>query len=480
MKISILPQSLFARLLTGLVAAVGTALLIIVLLIVHDRRDLALLGSGAWNAANTIARISTEVARTEGSQRDALLRKYLVDPVVLDDGRGVPQEVRSAEFEEAVTRRQRDVEQIERSFEKRVRKQLGHEYSVSVTRGERRVRHVIRLVGNSERASAPGGEPSRQRGEGRRGGPRMFDVAVTLPDGESLLFRAPAPQPGPPLPRVIFSQLAILTAALAAVLFFMTRSITRPLSDLARAADAIGRGGAHAPVAERGARELRNATRAFNSMQERLHRYLDSRTHVLSAMSHDLRTPLTRMRLRAESIENEEMRAKFVADLDEMSAMVRGALNMFKGLNDSEAIEPVVVDELLETLRSEYQELGFDVRLEGRSNGPIDARPRGLKRCISNLLHNAVQYGERATIRIEDGRALSIIIRDEGPGIPEEALEKVFEPFYRLESSRSRDTGGSGLGLSIARDIAQAHGGTLSLRNVSGGGLEAVLMLPRN
>jgi signal transduction histidine kinase len=480
---AVLPQSLFARLLTGLVAAVGTALLIIVLLIVDDRRNLAQLGSDAWNAASTIARISNEIAAVEGDERDALLRRYLEEPVVLQDPRAVPEEVRSAEIAEAVNRRQRELEQIEQSFEKRVRKQLGSGYSVSATRGERRVRHVIRFIGAGERPLLAAGEGVPPPGaEPRRAGPgrmRMLDVAVTLPDGERLIFRAPAPQPGPPLPRMIFMQLAILTAVLAAVLFFMTRSITRPLSDLARAADAIGRGAAHAPIEERGARELRNATRAFNSMQERLHRYLDSRTRVLAAMSHDLRTPLTRMRLRVEGTENEEARAKFVADLDEMSAMVHGALNMFKGLTDAEAIEPVAIDDLLATLQREYQEVGYDVRVEGRANGPIDARPRALKRCISNLLHNAVQYGVRATISIQDGRELAIAIRDEGPGIPEEALERVFEPFYRIESSRSRDTGGSGLGLSIARDIAQAHGGSILLRNLSTGGLEAVLRLPR-
>jgi signal transduction histidine kinase len=478
MRLSLLPQSLFARLLTGLLAAVGTALIIIVLLIVRDRRDLALWGSGAWSAASTIAQISNEVATADGREREALLRKYQSGPVILQER--TPEEVRSAQFEEAFKRRQREIEQIERTFERRVRRQLGDDYSVLVTRGSRPGRHVIRLVSNPERALPSQSEPMRPGPGPRRGvaGQRLLNVVVTLPDGETLMFRAPAPLVGAPSPRVIFMQLGILTAVLAAVLFFMTRSITRPLSDLARAADAIGHGATHMPLQERGARELRNATRAFNAMQERLHRYLDSRTRVLAAMSHDLRTPLTRMRLRAESIEDDEMRAKFVADLDEMSAMVGGALNMFKGLTDSEATQPVLVDEFLATLKSEYEELGYEVRLEGRSNGPIQARPRALKRCISNLLHNAVQYGKRATIHIQDARELTVAIRDEGPGIPEADLEKVFEPFYRLEGSRSRDTGGSGLGLSIARDIAQAHGGSIRLRNVDGGGLEALLTLP--
>ena len=150
------------------------------------------------------------------------------------------------------------------------------------------------------------------------------------------MFRTLAPQPGPPLPRQIFINLGLLTGCWRSSSIVMTRNITRPLSDLARAADAVGRGESHPPLPERGARELRDATRAFNTMQERLHRYLDSRTRVLAAMSHDLRTPLTRLRLRAEAIEDSESQARFVADIDEMSRMVTGALNLFKGLNDEE------------------------------------------------------------------------------------------------------------------------------------------------
>ena len=181
MRIPLLPQSLFARLLMGLVAAVGTAMLIIVLLIVRDRRDIVLLGSGAWNAAGAIAQISTEIAGLRGEERDRVLRKYLTVPVILESARAVPENVRNAEIEQAANRRQRDIEQMERSFERRVRRQLGDEYSVSVAPRERGVRRVIRLMGDPERTSS-GGEPLRQRGtEPRRvnrDGARLFDVAV--------------------------------------------------------------------------------------------------------------------------------------------------------------------------------------------------------------------------------------------------------------------------------------------------------------
>jgi signal transduction histidine kinase len=231
---------------------------------------------------------------------------------------------------------------------------------------------------------------------------------------------------------------------------------------------------------EKGARELRHAARAFNTMQDRLHRYLDSRTRVLAAMSHDLKTPLTRLRLQVETqIEDPALQARFGKELDEMESMVRGALALFRGLNDEEAFEPVDIDRLLETIRGEFVEMGKDVTVEGRSLGPVPGKPQALKRCVTNLVGNAVNFGARARILVRDGAQLEIGIHDEGPGIPPEELEKVFEPFYRLESSRNRDTGGTGLGLSIARDVAQAHGGSLVLRNRAEGGLEARLTLPR-
>jgi len=196
-------------------------------------------------------------------------------------------------------------------------------------------------------------------------------------------------------------------------------------------------------------------------------------------MSHDLRTPLTRLRLRAEALEDANDRERFTADIDEMATMVTGALGLFKGLNDSEVAASISVDDLLASLQKEFAELGGSVEIEGRTRGPIEVKPGALKRCLSNLLHNAIKYGDRATVVVSDGAALRISVRDEGPGIPEELQQQVFEPFYRVESSRNRDSGGTGLGLCIAKDIAEAHGGTIELRNRPEGGLEATLSLPR-
>ena len=275
------------------------------------------------------------------------------------------------------------------------------------------------------------------------------------------------------------AQLIVLFAGLTLGAYVAARRITRPLSRLAAAADSLGRSLSQPPVPETGPRELRQVAQGFNVMQDRLRRYIDSRTRVVAAMSHDLRTPLTRLRLRVESVADEPLRARFATDLDEMENLVRGALALFRGLEDDEGFEQMDVNALLATLVAEYTEVGSTVSIEGRAQGPLKAKPLALKRCLTNLVDNALKFGKRAMITVDDGDALVVRVADEGPGIPEASLERVFEPFYRLESSRSRDTGGSGLGLSIARDIAQAHGGTLTLQNGPLRGLTAELRLPR-
>lgn len=308
----------------------------------------------------------------------------------------------------------------------------------------------------------------------------FYDVQVRAPAHPALVFRVQRLHPQMPLPRSLILNLALLVVVLVMALYVATRGITRPLSYLARAAEAIGDGGRAPLLAEKGARELRHAARAFNTMQERLHRYLDSRTRVLAAMSHDLKTPLTRLRLQVETlIEDAALRARLGKELDEMEAMVHGALALFRGLDEQEAREPLDVDALIESVRKGFLEMGESVSVSGRALAPFPGRPQALKRCLTNLVGNAVKFGKRAEVTVQDGEALRIRIRDEGPGIAPEELERVFEPFHRLEASRNRGTGGTGLGLSIARDVAQAHGGTVTLRNLPQGGLEAELILPR-
>jgi signal transduction histidine kinase len=302
---------------------------------------------------------------------------------------------------------------------------------------------------------------------------------VGFADGDAVTYRVTRLAGGAPLPRHLFINLTLLVLVLVIALYVTARNITRPLSDLARAADGVGRDARPERLAERGARELRDAARAFNTMQDRLHRYLDSRARVLAAMSHDLKTPLTRLRLQVETLDNPPMQARIGRELDEMESMVREGLALFRGLDDGEAAQALDLNALLAQLRGEFADMGGEVTIAGSTSQPFFGKPQALKRCLTNLIANAITFGSRAEVSVEDGAELLVRVRDHGPGIPAEELERVFEPFYRLESSRNRDSGGTGLGLSIARDIAQAHGGSLRLSNLPAGGLEAVLRLPR-
>jgi signal transduction histidine kinase len=456
-----LPETLFGRLFAAIVAVVALALLVLLSIVLRERRELAFSESGSSAAAASIVELSQQLATVPREQRDAVLSQLRADhPPRRDHHEWMHENIVGAQ----------------RAFADEVQKALGSTFAVSA-RPPRMAHRRIVLLGGSDPTPAPVG------GQGRGDSPppdRMFDLVVTLPDGDRVAFRTFSPRGTPPFPGHVVIELGLLTIMLGIVLYAMTRTITRPLADLAAAADAVGRGTAIEPVQERGARELKRATRAFNAMQERLNRYLDSRTRVLAAMSHDLRTPITRLRLRVESIEDEALRTRCVEDLDEMTRMVRGALSVFRGLNDEEPSVPVDIDALLEELQRRYAEVSASVAIEGRATAPFVGKPLALKRCLGNLVDNALQYGEHATITVTDSaEELTIRVLDDGPGIPEAELQRVFEPFYRLESSRNRATGGTGLGLSIARDVAQAHGGALTLANRSGGGLEARLVLPR-
>jgi len=253
------------------------------------------------------------------------------------------------------------------------------------------------------------------------------------------------------------------------------------LLQLANAAERLGKDIHHAPLDERGPIEVRRAAHAFNTMQARLVRYIQEHTRFLAAISHDLKTPITRLRLRAELMDDHNLHEKFLRDLDDMESMVNATLNYMRGIDQQENMQPIDMMALLESLQSDAQEMKHKVIIKGTANGPYLGKPQALKRCLGNLIDNALKYGKSATIRIEENSdQLIILIEDQGPGIPEDKLELVFEPFYRLEESRNRDSGGTGLGLSIARNIAQSQGGRLFAKNVLGGGLEIVLILPRS
>ena len=307
-----------------------------------------------------------------------------------------------------------------------------------------------------------------------------FVAQVRLNDGALVTFDSRQPVQTAGWPYRLLLSLAVLLAAVIAVSLVAVRWATRPLNALADAADELGRNIDRAPMPEKGPLEVTRAARAFNTMQERLVRYLRERTATLAAMSHDLKTPVNRLRLRAELLDDTELKKKISQDLEEMETMVHATLEFMRGGESAEKAQPVDVTALLGSLQADAEELGGQVEVRGGTANPYVGRPQALKRCLGNRIDNALKYGRRATILVEDDKERLVIrVQDQGPGIPEAEIEHVFEPFYRIENSRSRDTGGTGLGLSIARNIAQLHGGVLTLRNMKQGGLEAALALPR-
>jgi signal transduction histidine kinase len=467
MRLTLWPQSLFGRLLAASVAAVLLAQAAGLLLIAQERERFVLQGSvREWTRrisemTQMLAPLSAE-QRAEAVGELSAPRGHPHGPRLAGGGRPDPPPrgfVRLPLLSD-----------FEQALKDQLRAALGPAYSVEIGPTPQPAPPAIPVPAPFYEAH----ELAIHQGSAQR-----YDVTVRFADGDAVTYRVARMPGGAPLPRNLLANLIVLLLLLVIVLYAAARNITRPLSDLARAADSMGRDSRPAQLQERGARELRDAARAFNTMQDRLHRYLDSRSRVLAAMSHDLKTPLTRLRLQVEALDNPAMQARIGRELDEMEGMVREALALFRGLDDGEPAAPLDVDALLAKIRAEFHDMGAAVTVSGHAVQPFVGKPQALKRCLTNLVANAVKFGTRADIVVEDGTELTIRVRDHGPGIPPEELERVFEPFYRLESSRNRDSGGTGLGLSIARDIAQAHGGALTLANLPAGGLEATLRLPR-
>jgi len=315
---------------------------------------------------------------------------------------------------------------------------------------------------------------------GMGGSGPVFVAQLRLQDGTLATFDARQPQATENWPYRVLLSIALLLAAVIVVSLIAVRWATRPLKTLADAADELGRNINRPPLAESGPAEVVRAAHAFNTMQSRLAGYLRERTQVLAAMSHDLKTPITRLRLRAELLDDVQLREKFERDLREMEAMVSSALDFLRGMDNGESVQPVDVNALLESLQADLRETGGTVDIDGRAAVPYQGRTQALKRCLANLLENAIKYGKTARVVVDDNRErLQISILDQGPGLPPDQIEKVFEPFYRVEASRNRDTGGTGLGLAIAKNVAELHGGSITLHNRGEGGLAAVLTLPR-
>ena len=458
-----LPQSLFGRLVLVLAGGLLVAQLLSAGINLAER-DRLLVAAGGMQQAQRIADVVRLLDSLGPADRERVAAVLNVPPLVLT--------LHPAPAPAATTDTGRAP-----VFTALLRASIGADREVRVEAG----------MGPATGAGPPG--PGRRHMMG--GGPGMMDrgpvppgpllrTQVQLRDGSWARFETQARPGTAALPWRLALALAILLAAVLVLSYVAVRWVTRPLHVLARAAEALGRDLHARPLPEEGPTEIRQAARAFNGMQQRLAHFIEERTRIFAAMSHDLKTPITRMRLRADLLDDEDLRHRLEADLKEMEAMVTQALEFMRGFAGSEARQELDVDALLESLQSDGESMGRDVRVEGHARATYPAQPSLLRRCLGNLIDNAVLYGTRATVRVEDSpAALTLRILDEGPGIPDTEREKVFEPFYRLEHSRNRATGGTGLGLAIARNIARMHGGDIELVNRPEGGLEAVLTLPR-
>jgi signal transduction histidine kinase len=284
-----------------------------------------------------------------------------------------------------------------------------------------------------------------------------------------------------PLPAWLLPLLATQFAALGVLCWFAVRQATRPLAQLARAADALGRDGQGEVLAEDGPLEVARAAVAFNSMQRRIRHYMSERMQLLAAISHDLQTPITRMRLRADLMDDLSLRDKLLGDLDAMHLLVHEGIAYARdGQGVTEALCVTDMNALLDSVVCDYSDAGKAVRLSGYCEKPLLTRPRTLRRVISNLLDNALKFGKDPELLFlpESEDCVAIVVRDAGPGIPQDQMNDVLRPFYRIESSRNRETGGTGLGLAIAKQLTEQLHGTLTMRNRDGGGLEVRVSLP--
>ncbi len=304
-----------------------------------------------------------------------------------------------------------------------------------------------------------------------------FDLYLQLASGDWLRVHGGAPQEIFALPWHLLLNLGLMLLAVLGLVLVAARSTVKPLTDLARAAHNLSNDLKSPPLTETGPSEVREAAQAFNTMQSRIRSGIEERERFLAAISHDLKTPVTRLRLRTEMLADAELRERFRTDVDDMQDLLDGALDFLRGQSVHEAVQPIDLVALLESLVDDYADHA-SVTLQAPEALRFAGRPKALKRALVNLIENALKYGGRADITLaRSAQGVDIVVQDNGPGLPQEELEKVFEPFYRVESSRSRDTGGSGLGLAIVRQIARSHGGDISLSNRPEGGLRADLRL---
>lgn len=329
----------------------------------------------------------------------------------------------------------------------------------------------------------------RREGGMRPSGNEPLIVSVKLADGSMLAARLRGQYSQYSLPtQSLFSYASIMASALFALFigvgiltWICVRIATRPLSNLSAAARALGEDPERPPLKPTGPTEVIQATEAFNQMQQRITAHMRERTRILAAISHDLQTPITRLRLRAEMIDDETLQARIQSDLDAMQSLIREGLDYARSMEISAPAQPIDLNGLLAALCCDATDMNWAVSVTGQASAPFTGHPVALRRALWNLIENGVKFGKVVDIALsETPDTFCVLIRDHGPGLPAEEIERVFEPFYRTESSRNRETGGTGLGLAITRNLLHVQRGNIHLENHPEGGLLATVTLPRS
>lgn len=314
-----------------------------------------------------------------------------------------------------------------------------------------------------------------------RVGRGVFVASVRLDDESWLKFAASLEPVSPFLSLRFTLSMAVMLIAIVLLTILVVHHLTRPLRMFAAAARRLGTDVNAPPLPVNGPREVRQATVAFNEMQTRIRRFVEDRTQMLAAIAHDLRTPITRLRLRADYMEDTDQHRRMLADLDQMERMVASTLAFARDESGTEDPRQVDLATLIEQVCEEFSDAGAAVSCNCTRPSACLVRPESLRRALTNLVDNAVKYGNRARVRMTcDDLEAVIVVDDDGPGIPDDDLERVFRPFQRVDRARGADTGGTGLGLTVVRNIIRGHGGDVTLENRPEGGLRQVVRLPRS
>ncbi|SDY81598.1 ATP-binding protein [Citreimonas salinaria] len=450
--------SLRAQLIVLIVGALVVAQAISLLLFVDERR-LAVRAALGFEAAGRAANVARLLEEAPQDLWPSILRAAN-SPMVRFDLSEAPTVDRAAHHHA-------------RHVERRLRALLGDDYSRDIRADVQQVETPVLPLPNLSPEMA---EMHRSMMRGEMAAVQMT-LSIALAGGQWLNVGTRFERPPLQWPLVSTFTFALSAALiLVSVCWFLVTRLTGPLRRLARAADRLGRGEEAVPLPEIGPAEVRDLTCAFNRMQERLTRFVADRTRVLAAVGHDLRSPLTALRVRAEMVEDDETRESLVESIEEMQVMAEATLKFAEDLTTTEEPETIEIGAFLAALTAE---MGDAVTREAGEPLRARVRPVAFRRAIRNLVENALRYGGGATIGWRaEANNLVVAIRDDGPGIVPDKLGQVFEPFYRLEESRSLETGGHGLGLSIARSILRGHGGEIRLENRAEGGLAAIVTLP--